>query len=193
MHLSLLVERFVLIRGRNKDKPWFNGDCRRTFDLKLEAHLWWTRDRSRVNCDEFVHDQTRADEVNVEAGCQFTVRSLDVLVNAQCPHEGWATLKSAVFGTSSDSSLPPLIGADGGDHIYRSPVNMIFGIRFAISISFVLNSLKRLIHFSVGQSEGRYTLIITIFRFFMCMSWYSTYELDFLISCSASTASVAFL
>ena len=30
-------------------------------------------------------------------------------MNAQCPHKWWSTLKSAVFGSSSDSSLP-LIG-----------------------------------------------------------------------------------
>ena len=35
-------------------------------------------------------------------------------MNAQCPHKWWSTLKSAVFGSSSDSSLPPLIGASGG-------------------------------------------------------------------------------
>ena len=45
---------------------------------------------------------------------QFSVRSRDVLMNAQCPHKSWSTLKSAVFGTSSDSSLTPLIGAGGG-------------------------------------------------------------------------------
>ena len=58
VHLSLLVERFVLtkvIRVRTKDKPWFNDDCSRAFDLKQEAHLRWTRDRSRVNWYELVH------------------------------------------------------------------------------------------------------------------------------------------
>ena len=34
-------------------------------------------------------------------------------MNALCPHKWWSTLKSAVFGSSSDSSLP-LIGAGGG-------------------------------------------------------------------------------
>ena len=58
VHLSLLVERFVstkVIRVRNKDKPWFNDDCRLAFDIKQGAHLRWTHDRSRDNCDEFVH------------------------------------------------------------------------------------------------------------------------------------------
>ena len=45
---------------------------------------------------------------------QFSVRSRDVLINTQCPHKWWSRLKSAVFGSSSDSSLPPLIGVGGG-------------------------------------------------------------------------------
>ena len=45
---------------------------------------------------------------------QFSVRNRDVPLNAQCPHTWWSTLKSAVFGSSSDSSVPPLIRAGGG-------------------------------------------------------------------------------
>ena len=52
--------------------------------------------------------------VYAEAMRQCSVRSRDVLMNAQCLHKWWSTLKSAVFGSSSDSSLPPLIGAGGG-------------------------------------------------------------------------------
>ena len=66
MHLSLQVERSVptkVIHVRHKDKPWFDGDRRRAFDLKQKAHLRWTRDRSQVNWDEFVHYQRRANEV----------------------------------------------------------------------------------------------------------------------------------
>ena len=33
-------------------------------------------------------------------------------MNAQSPHKWWSTLKSAVYGLSS--SLPPLVGGDGG-------------------------------------------------------------------------------
>ena len=35
-------------------------------------------------------------------------------MNAQCSHKWWSTFKSAVFGSSSDSSLPPLIREGGG-------------------------------------------------------------------------------
>ena len=79
-----------------------------------EAHLRWTLDCSQVNWDEFAHYQNRANVVYAEDMRQFSVRSRDVLMNAQCPHKWWSTLKSAVFGSSSDSSLPPLIGAGGG-------------------------------------------------------------------------------
>ena len=41
-NLSLLFGRYLLtkiIRVRNKDKPWFDDQCRRAFDLKQDAHL----------------------------------------------------------------------------------------------------------------------------------------------------------
>ena len=54
-HLLLQVGRFVptkIIRERNKDKPWFDDQCRHAFGLKQEAHLRWTRDHSRVNWEK---------------------------------------------------------------------------------------------------------------------------------------------
>ena len=60
-----LVGRFVpteIIRVRNKDKPWFDDQCSHAFGLKQETHLRRTRDRSRVNWEEFVHSQVRANE-----------------------------------------------------------------------------------------------------------------------------------
>ena len=56
----------------------------------------------------------RANAVYAEAMRQFSVRSRDVLMNSRSVPKWWSTLKSAVFGSSSDSSLPPLIGAGGG-------------------------------------------------------------------------------
>ena len=93
MHLSLLVERFVptkVILVRNKDKPWFNDDSRLAFDIKQGPHLRWTR----VNWDEFVHYQRRANAVYAEAMCQFSVTNRNVLMNAQCPHKGGDALPS---------------------------------------------------------------------------------------------------
>ena len=67
-HLSLQVGRYVpthVIRVRNEDKPWFDDQCRSSFGLKQEAHLWLTCDQSRVNCEEFVHCQVRGNESQV--------------------------------------------------------------------------------------------------------------------------------
>ena len=101
-HLFLRVGRFVptkIIYVRNKDKPWFDDKCRRAFSLKQEAHLQWTRDLSRVNWEEFVHCQVRANETYSDAKHQFNSRKRDVFMNDQSPHKWWSTLKS-VFGLS---------------------------------------------------------------------------------------------
>ena len=112
MCISLLVERFPtkVICVCNRDKPWFYGDCRHAFDLKQEDHLRWTRDFSGINWDEFVNCWRRSNEVYAEAVPQFRVRSRDVVMNAQLHHKWWSSLKSAVFGSSSDSSLPLIRG-----------------------------------------------------------------------------------
>ena len=110
VHLSLLVRCFVLtkvIRVRNNAKPWFNNDCRFAFNIKQGAHLRRTRDRSRVNWNEFVHYQRRANAVYAEAIRQFSVRSRDVLMNARVPTSGVDLEVSCVwlkFGFVSSSS-----------------------------------------------------------------------------------------
>ena len=56
-HLSLLIGGYVstkVIRVHNKDKPWFDHQCRHAFVLKQEANLRWPRDHTRVNWEEFV-------------------------------------------------------------------------------------------------------------------------------------------
>ena len=97
---------------QNKDKLWFDDQCRHAFGLKQEAHLRWTRDSSPVNWDEFVRCQVRANETYSEAKRQFRDRNRDVLMNVQSPNKWWSTLKSAVF--CSSSSLPPLVGEGSG-------------------------------------------------------------------------------
>ena len=56
-YLSVLVGRYVpskVIRVHNKYMPFFVDQCRHAFGLNQEAHLWLTRDRSRVNWEELV-------------------------------------------------------------------------------------------------------------------------------------------
>ena len=84
---------------RNKDKPWFYDQCRHAF--KQEAHLRWTPDRSRVNWEEFVLCQVKANETYSEAKRQFSDRNRAVLMNVQSPHKWLSTLKSAVFVIAS--------------------------------------------------------------------------------------------
>ena len=114
-HLSLLVLRYVptkVIHVCNKDKPWFDDKCRHAFGLKQEAYLRWTRDRSRINWEEFDHYQVRANETYSDAKRQFSDINRDVLMNVQSPHKGWSTRKYAVFGSSS--SLPLLVSEGSG-------------------------------------------------------------------------------
>ena len=61
--------------GRNKDKPWFDDQCRRVFGLKQEAHLFWIRDRSRVNWEEFVSCQVRANEPTRRRGVSLVSKT----------------------------------------------------------------------------------------------------------------------
>ena len=82
-HLSLLVRRY----HQTKDKSWFDDQCRHTFGLKQEAHHRWTRDRSRVNWEEFVRCQVRANETYLEAKRQISDRNRDVLMKVQSPHK----------------------------------------------------------------------------------------------------------
>ena len=114
-HLALMVRSYVqtkVIHAHNKDKHWFDDQCRHAFGLKEEAHLRWTHDWSWVNWEEFVHCQVRANETYLVAKCQFSDRNRDVLLNVHSPHVWWSTLKSAVLGSSL--SLPPLVSECGG-------------------------------------------------------------------------------
>ena len=89
-HPSLLVGRYVptkVICVHNKDKPWFDDQCRHAFGLKQETHLRWTRDRSRVNWEEFVRYQVRANETYSEAKRQFSDRNRNVLMKVQSLHK----------------------------------------------------------------------------------------------------------
>ena len=159
----LLVGRFVptkVIRVRNKDKPWFDDKCRHAFDLKQEVHLRWTRDRSRVNWEEFVRCPVRANENYMEAKRQFSARNRDVLMNTKSPHKWWSTLKSAVFGLSS--SLSPHVGG-GGELVCESVGKAVLlsdnfngkQSRESVDLPFTCHPSPRLITFAFRSSEVR--------------------------------------
>ena len=127
----------MLLLASNKDKCWFDDQCRHAFGHKQEAHLRWIRDRSRGNWEEFVRCQVRANETYSEAKRQFSDRNRAVLMNVQSPHKWWSTLKSAAFGTSS--SLPQLVNEGGG--LVCESVAMLSCCR----ISLTANSPRRLL------------------------------------------------
>ena len=70
---------------RNKDKIWFDDQYRHAFGLKQEPLLRWTRDRSRVNWEEFVHCQVRVNETYSDSMRQFSARWLDTLMFLSMP------------------------------------------------------------------------------------------------------------
>ena len=114
-HLSLLVGRYVptkVICVCNKDKPWFDEQCRHAFAPSRRLIFGGPGDRSRVNWDEFVRYQVIANETYSEAKRQFSDRNRDVLMNVHSPRKWWSTFKSAAFDSSS--SLPLLI-REGGE------------------------------------------------------------------------------
>ena len=43
----------VTVRRRGGDAAWFDGDCRRAFELKQSAYHRWCRNRSAENWDLF--------------------------------------------------------------------------------------------------------------------------------------------
>ena len=54
--VSGIMERFVpmvTMRRRGGDAAWFDGDCRRAFELKQSAYHRWCRNRSAENWDLF--------------------------------------------------------------------------------------------------------------------------------------------
>ena len=69
----------------NKDKPWFNDQCRHTLGFMQKAHLH--THHSRVNWEEFVRRQVRVNETYSETKRGIGVRSRDVLINAESPHK----------------------------------------------------------------------------------------------------------
>ena len=61
---------------------------------RVLTHLWWTRDRSQVNWEEFVRCQVRAYETYSDAKRQLRDRNRAVLMNAQSSRKWWFTLLS---------------------------------------------------------------------------------------------------
>ena len=108
-HLSLLIELYVqtkVIRVRGKVHAWFDDQFRHAFGLKQEAHLRWSRDCSRVNWEEFVRCQGRANQTDSEAIGQFCDRSSNVLVNVQSPLSSFFWVVPGLLETANVTTIP---------------------------------------------------------------------------------------
>ena len=93
------------VRRRGGDAAWFDGDCRRAFELKQSAYHRCCRNRSVVNWDLFCQARGIAAKARYSADCR---RNLDDCASANA---WWHTLKGHVFGAESDI---PLLCSPGG-------------------------------------------------------------------------------
>ena len=56
MEVNRIMERFVpivTVRRRGGDSVWFDGECRRVFELNQSAYHRWCMNRTAVNWDLF--------------------------------------------------------------------------------------------------------------------------------------------
>ena len=99
--VSGIMERFVpmvSVRGRGGDAAWFDGDCRRAFELKQSAYHRWCRNRSAENWNLFYQARGTANRLYAAAKARYSAdcrRNLDVCASANA---WWRTLKGHVFG-----------------------------------------------------------------------------------------------
>ena len=100
-----------VVTFRNKDKAWFNNDCKRAYLEKQEAYNLWKRNRSDLIWNSYVQLRSAAQEVYAFAEREFNHGIKETLLGATQPHKWWSTLKSALFGV--DDGMPPLLKPDG--------------------------------------------------------------------------------
>ena len=109
-----IIDRHVPSRTvtfRNKDRAWFNNDCRRAYLEKQEAYNLWNRNRSDLTWNNYVRLRSNAQEVYAVAEREYNRGIKDTLLGATQSHKWWSTLKSALFGI--DDGMPPLLKPDG--------------------------------------------------------------------------------
>ena len=103
------MERFVpmvTVRRRGGDAAWFDGDCRRAFELKQSAYHHWCRNRFAENWDLSCQARGTANRLYAAVKARYSAdchRNLDDYASANA---WWCTLKGHVFGAESD--IPPL-------------------------------------------------------------------------------------
>ena len=100
-----------IVTFRNKDKAWFNSDCKFAYLEKQEAYNLWRRNQSNLTWSNYVRLRSVAQEVYAVAESEYNAGLKDTLLGATQSHKWWSTLKSALFG--NDDGIPPLLKPDG--------------------------------------------------------------------------------
>ena len=112
--LMQLCERHIpkkTIKFREKDKPWFNIQCRRAFHEKQTAFSVWRRHRTQENYEIFKNARQQATRTYAAAERAYNESLKTKLQQVQQPHLWWTKLKSSIFG--SFSQIPPLLRDNG--------------------------------------------------------------------------------
>lgn len=112
--LNRIIEQFVpfvTIRKRMGDSPWFDAECRLSFELKQSAYYRWCGDRNGGNWDLYLQARGAAEACYAAAKFRYSERCKEQLLSSSTPQAWWSTLREHVFGVSS--AIPPL-QAPGG-------------------------------------------------------------------------------
>ena len=112
--VSGIMERFVpmvTVGRRGGDTAWFDGECRRAFELKQSAYHRWCRNRSAVNWDLFCQARGTANRLYAAAKARYSADCRQILDDCASANVWWRTLKGHVFGAESD--IPPLCSPGG--------------------------------------------------------------------------------
>ena len=111
--VSGIMQRFVplVTVRRGGDAARFDGDCRRTFELKQSAYHRWCRNRFVFNWDLFCQARGTANRLYAATKARYSADCRRNLDDCDSANAWWHTLKGHVFGAESD--IPPLFSPGG--------------------------------------------------------------------------------
>ena len=102
---------FRVIYFRNKDKAWFNSDCRRAHQEKQEAYHLWQRNPTHLTWSNYTRLRTVASTVYAAMEKEYNDSIKNDLLGIMQSNKWWSTYKSALFGIGM--TVPPLLEPDG--------------------------------------------------------------------------------
>ena len=102
---------FRMINFRNKDKAWFNDNCKQAHHEKQEAYHLWRRNPSHLTWSNYTELRAAASAIYAIVEKEYNDNIKNDLMGIVQPSRWWSTFNSALFGI--DMSVPPLIKPDG--------------------------------------------------------------------------------